>query len=349
MPEPQREQPDGKLRIRVAIPYSEMTAVGPTKWMQRVGFRAGGYETSIVEMAPDGSVTVRTGVCTQGQGHETVFAQIVADGLGLGIEDVRVIQGDTQEAPYSDMGTIASRSLTLAGGAAVLATKKVGDRLMAVAAYQLEAEPADMELVDGMARVRGSPGACRSIPELAKSVWLGWDLPDDVEPGALIERALFDPGEQTISYATHGYLLAVDPELGTVEVERVVVVHDCGVVVNPMIVEGQTHGGLAQGIGEALLESMHYNADGQPLTITFKDYLLPVTETIPDMVYEHFETPAEHVPGGFKGTGEGGTITAPAAIASGLARLFPDLSPHLRSTNLSPYRVWEALRQAAAG
>ncbi len=348
MPEPQREQPDGKLRVRVAIPYSEMTAVGPTKWMQRVGFRAGGYETSIVEMAPDGSVTIRTGVCTQGQGHETVFAQIVADGLGLGIEDVRVIQGDTQEAPYSDMGTIASRSLTLAGGAAVLATKKVGDRLMAVAAHQLEAEPADMELVDGKARVRGSPSACRNIPDLAKSVWLGWDIPDDVEPGGLIERALFDPGEQTISYATHGYLLAVDPELGTVEVEKVVVVHDCGVVVNPMIVEGQTHGGLAQGIGEALLESMHYNADGQPLTITFKDYLLPVTETIPDVVYEHFETPAEHVPGGFKGTGEGGTITAPAAIASGLARLFPDLSPHLRSTDLSPYRVWDALRQLAA-
>jgi carbon-monoxide dehydrogenase large subunit len=348
LPEPERDQGDGKLRVRVAVPYAEMTAVGPTQWMQRVGFRQGGYETSIVEVAPDGSVTVRTGVCSQGQGHETVFAQIVADRLGVGMDDVRVIQGDTQEVPYSDMGTIASRGLTLAGGAAMRASEAVGERLKAVAAHQLEANPADMELVDGRAQVRGAPSAFRTVADLAKSVWLGWDLPEEVEPGALIERCLFDPPEQTISYATHGYQLAVDPELGSVEVEKVVVVHDCGVVVNPMLVEGQTHGGLAQGIGEALLESMHYDASGQPLSITFKDYLLPLSETIPDMVYEHFETPAPHIPGGFKGTGEGGTITGPAAIASGLARLFPDASPYLCSTDLSPRRVWEALGKAAS-
>jgi carbon-monoxide dehydrogenase large subunit len=346
LPEPERDRGDGKLRVRVAVPYAEMTAVGPTQWMQRVGFRQGGYETSVVEVAPDGSVTVRTGVCTQGQGHETVFAQIVADRLGVGIDDVRVIQGDTQEVPYSDMGTIASRGLTLAGGAAMRASEAVRERLIAVAAHQLEANPADMELVDGRVQVAGAPSAFRSIADVAKSVWLGWDLPEDVEPGALIERCLFDPPEQTISYATHGYQLAVDPELGTIEVEKIVVVHDCGVVVNPMLVEGQTHGGIAQGIGESLLESLHYDSSGQPLTITFKDYLMPLSETIPDMVYEHFETPAPHIPGGFKGTGEGGTITGPAAIASGLARLFPNASPHLRSTDMSPRRVWEALQKA---
>lgn len=347
LPEPERDRGDGKLRVRVAVPYAEMTAVGPTQWMQRVGFRQGGYETAVVEVAPDGSVTVRTGVCSQGQGHETVFAQIVADRLGVGIDDVRVIQGDTQEVPYSDMGTIASRGLTLAGGAAMRASEAVRERLIAVAAHQLEANPADMELADGRVQVRGAPGASRSISDIAKSVWLGWDLPEAVEPGALTERCLFDPPEQTISYATHGYQLAVDAELGTIEVEKVVVVHDCGVVVNPMLVEGQTHGGIAQGIGESLLESLYYDSSGQPLTITFKDYLMPLSETIPDIVYEHFETPSPHIPGGFKGTGEGGTITGPAAIASGLARLFPTASPHLRSTDMSPRRVWEALQKAA--
>ena len=273
LPEPKRDQGDGKLRVRAAIPYAEMTAVGPTAWMQRVGVRQGGYETSTVEVAPDGSVTMRTGVLSQGQGHETVFAQIVADRLGVGIDDVRVIQGDTQEVPYSDMGTIASRSLTLAGGAAVQASEAIEERLIAVAAHQLEANLEDVEMVNGRAEVRGSPNSFRSISDLAKSVWLGWDLPEDVQPGALIERCLFDPPELTVSYGTHGYQIAVDPELGTVEVEKVAVLHDCGVVVNPMLVEGQTHGGIAQGIGEALLESLHYDGSGQPLTITFKDYL----------------------------------------------------------------------------
>lgn len=346
LPAPEPTGADGKLRARVAIPYSEMTAVGPTQWMQRVGFRAGGYETAIVEMAPDGTVTVRTGICSQGQGHETVLAQIVAEGLGLGIEDVRVIQGDTEEAPYSSMGTIASRSLTLAGGASVEATKKLRDRLVAVAAHQLEANPDDIELADAKLQVRGNSGAFRTLADVAHSVSLGWDLPDGVEPGSLLERATFDPPQRTVSYATHGYILALDPELGTVEIEKIAVVHDCGVVVNPMIVEGQTHGGLAQGIGEALLESQHYDSSGQPLATTFKDYLAPVADTIPDVIYEHFESPAPHIPGGFKGTGEGGTVTAPAAIASGLARMLPELSPHLRSTDLSPLKVWEALREA---
>ena len=341
---PELEDPrDGKKRVRVVMPYNEMTAVGPTKWMQMVGFRAGGYETSVVEMGPDGSVTIRTGVCTQGQGHETVFAQIVAEGLGLGIDDVRVIQGDTDEAPYSMMGTIASRSLTLAGGAAVTATARIRDTLVKVAAHQLEASEDDIEIAEGRLSVRGVPSAFRTVGKLAESVWLGWDIPDTVQPGQLLEREVLDPKFQTVSYAAHGYDLAIDPELGKVEVERMAVSHDCGTVVNPMLVEGQTHGGLAQALGEVLLESFEYDDYGQPLTITFKDYLIPVSETMPDVLYEHFESPAPHIPGGFKGTGEGGTVTGPAAIASGLARLYPELSPHLRSTNMNPHRVWELL------
>jgi carbon-monoxide dehydrogenase large subunit len=345
LPEPEREGADGKLRVRTIIPYAEMTAVGPTSWMQRVDFRAGGYETSIVEMAADGYVTVRTGVCSQGQGHETTLAQIVADNLGIGMDDVKVIQGDTEEAPYSPMGTIASRSLTLAGAAANVASVRVRDKLVAIAAHQLEAHPDDIEIMSGKLQVRGTPSAFRTMKQVAESAWLGWDLPADVQPGALLEREVHDPQEQTISYATHGFQIAIDPELGKIEIEKVVVVHDCGTVVNPMIVEGQTHGGLAQGIGEVLLEAFEYDELAQPLTTTFKDYLIPVTETIPDVEYEHYETPAPHIPGGYKGTGEGGTVTAPAAIASGLARLFPELSPHLRSTNMAPHKVWELLEK----
>jgi carbon-monoxide dehydrogenase large subunit len=334
---------DGRRRGIGLSSYVEFTGLGPSKVQQIVNFRLGGFETAVVRMEADGSVTVLTGVCPHGQGLETSLAQLAADALGVPIEDVKVVFGDTATAPYSSTGTIASRSMAVGGGAVVRGAARVRTKLLEAAGHMLEASPDDVELADRQARVKGAPSVAIPLKEVAEKVWLGWDLPEGMVPG-LEERDLHDPVDISYSYATHAAAIAVDMETGEIEIERYVVVHDCGVIVNPMIVDGQIHGGVAQGLGGAFLEEMVYDTEGNPLTATFMDYLLPTSSDVPDMTIEHTQIPSPFIPGGMKGMGEGGTIAPAAAVGNALANAVPEIADLVTETPLSPARVWGWLR-----
>lgn len=338
---------DGRRRGIGLSSYVEFTGLGPSAVQQVVNFKLGGYETAVVRMEADGTVTVLTGVCPHGQGLETSLAQLAADELGVSIEDVRVVFGDTAVAPYSSTGTIASRSMAVGGGAVVRAAGRVRAKVLEIGAHLLEAPAEDLEIVEGAVRVRGAPTRAVPLRTIADRAWLGWDLPEGMEQG-LEERDLHDPADISYSYATHAAAIAVDAETGEIEIERYVVVHDCGVIVNPMIVEGQIHGGVAQGLGGALLEEVVYDADGQPLTTTYMDYLLPTSREVPDMIVEHLEIPSPFIPGGMKGMGEGGAIAPAAAVGNALADAIPEIAHLVTETPLSPSRVWGWIQNARA-
>jgi aerobic carbon-monoxide dehydrogenase large subunit len=335
---------DGRRRGIGLCPYIEFTGLGPAAIQEVVGFKLSGYETAVVRVEPDGTVTVSVGTPSQGQGHETTLAQLAAEKLGVPLEDVHLVTGDTASSPYSSAGTIASRTMAVGGGAVVRAATRLREKLADIAAHRLEAAPADLEVVDRSILVRGSPEATISLRELAEGAWLGWQLPEGMEPG-LEEREVHDPRDISYSYATHAAAIAVDPDTGEIELERYVVVHDCGVVVNPMIVEGQIHGGAAQGIGGALCEAVVYDSAGRPQCKTLFDYLLPTSAEIPDLVVEHTEHPSPFIPGGMKGMGEGGAIAPAGAIGNALANAMPEIAHLVTETPLSPQRVWGWIHQ----
>jgi carbon-monoxide dehydrogenase large subunit len=336
---------DGRARGVGYCSYVQMAGIGNSDTNRAIGLAIGGFETAEATMEPDGTVRVATGVSPHGQGHETTFAQLVADELGVDPDAVELVWGDTERAPYSAYGTAASRSIAVGGGAAVVAGRRLADRVRAVAAEMLEAAPGDIELADGRATVAGTTIGV-AIPEVARRAWQGFDRPPDAEPG-LTARHAYDPPQPTFSYATHACRVAVDRATGQVEVEDYVVVSDCGTLVNPTIVEGQIHGGVAQGLGAALLEEMVYDDQGQPQTSTMLDYHLPVTASLPDLRIEHRETPSPFTPGGMKGMGEGGTNGAFAAVVNAIADALPDADWTSVRTPLTPPRVWEATRRNA--
>jgi aerobic carbon-monoxide dehydrogenase large subunit len=339
--------PDGDGRRR-GIGYAshvEFTGLGPSKVQQIVGFELNGFESSVVRMERDGTVTVATGGAMLGQGLETGLSQIAADGLGVPIDRVRVVAGDSDRVPYSSAGSIASRAITVAGGALIKASRQLRDKVTEIAAHQLEADPHDIELADSRAFVRGVPARSIDLGDLASAAWLGWGMPDDMAPGLEV-HATHDPTGIAYSYATHAAAVAVDVETGVVEIEGYWVVHDCGTVVNPMIADGQIQGGVAQGIGVALFEDVIYQDDGQPAISTYMDYLLPLASDVPDVEMDHFETPSPHTPGGMKGLGEGGLIPTPAAIANAVCAAVPEIAGEVMETPLSPSRLWTLMDEA---
>jgi aerobic carbon-monoxide dehydrogenase large subunit len=334
---------DGRARGIGFSSYVEMCAIGPTAGSRLVGVRIGSYETATVSMENDASVRIAVGTSSHGQGHDTTYAQLAADHLGVPIDRIKIVQSDTATTPYSPYGTAASRSIALAGGAIVRASEAMGDRLRAIAAEMLEASADDVVLEDGAARVAGTD---RSLPleEVTAAGLRGYPRPDGQLPG-LSETFVHDPPNPSFSYATHACRVAVDTETGAVEVERFVVVHDCGTMVNPMIVEGQIHGGVAQGIGAALLEEMAYDDAGQPMSTTFMDYLLPTADVVPSIEIEHLVHPSPFIPGGMKGMGEGGTIGAPAAVVNAIAAAVPGVATRITATPVTPQGLQELLRE----
>jgi aerobic carbon-monoxide dehydrogenase large subunit len=335
------EKDDGRRR---GIGYSchvESTGFGPSMELKASGILAGGYETAVLRMEQDASVVVSAGVVPIGQGIETALAQLAADRVGVPIDRVRVVMGDTAATPYSSVGSIASRALVVGGGALTQAAARLCDKLVAIAAHRLEAAPADLEIADGAVRVKGDPQASVTLRELATSAWRGWDLPEGMPPG-LEERVSYDPAAYTFAYGAHAAAVAVDPETGAVEVERYWVVNDAGVLVNPAVVEGQIHGGVAQGIGQALTEEIGYTGDGQPII----DYLLPTTREIPDIQVVMLETPSPVTPGGMKGVGEAGTIGPPAAIANAVADALPEIAGRVTDVPLTPSALWALLSRS---
>ena len=333
---------DGRARGVGYCSYVQMAGIGPSAMNEFIGLSIGGFESATVRVEPDGSVRVATGVSPHGQGLETTIPQLVADELGVNLETVELIHGDTDTTPYSAYGTAASRSLAVGGGAALVATQRLADKIKSIAAEMIEASAADIELRDGRAKVVGTDIGV-TIADVAQRAWQGFRLPEGTEPG-LVASHSYDPASATFSYATHACRVAVDTETGEVRVEDYVVVSDCGTIVNPTIVEGQIHGGVAQGLGAALMEEVVYGDDGQPLSSTMLDYHLPVSASMPDIRVEHIETPSPFTPGGMKGMGEGGTNGAYAAVVNAVCAALPEVDWTELATPLSPGRVWEALR-----
>ena len=290
-----------RLGIGLAC-YTEYTGIGPAVYRARGMVEVSGHEAATVSVDATGGVRCELSFPSQGQGHATTIAQVVADRVGVPLDHVTVRQPDTRDAPDGS-GTFASRGAVATSGAADGAARRVRDRLIALGAARLEASVADLELVDGSVRVRGVPGRGVTLGEL-------------VQGAPVTETQVYDLPGPTFSGAVHVAAVEVDAATGRVAVRDYAVVEDCGPVINPMIVEGQVHGALAQGIGEALSERLVYDADGQLLTGTLMDYAIPAASDLPSFSIGHLETPSPLTPGGYKGMGEGGTIGAPAAIAN---------------------------------
>jgi carbon-monoxide dehydrogenase large subunit len=269
-------------------------------------------------MTADGGVTCHVSFPSQGQGHATTIAQVLADRLGVPLERVRVETADTGVAPLGS-GTFGSRGAVAIGGTVTAAAERLRAKIQALAARLLEAAPADLVLEAGRAHVRGFPERAVTLAEIARAAYAPpAGLSADFEPG-LEATVYFDPPGPTYSGAVHVAVVEIDADTGRVSVPRYVLVEDCGPVVNPTIVEGQIHGAVAQGIGEALLERIVHDETGQLVTGTLMDYALPKAADVPSFEIGHLETPSPLMPGGIKGMGEGGTIGAPAALANAVA------------------------------
>ena len=318
------------LGIGIAC-YTEYTGIGSETYRRRGMTDVPGTEAATVRLEADGGVTCLVSFPSQGQGHATTTAQLVADQLGVPIEVVTVRQPDTDEAPPGT-GTFASRGAVAQSGAADAAAATVRSALLVAAGGLLEASPADLVLADGMVRVRGVPDRGVTVAEVARRIHAA----PDGGGARLAATQHFDPPGPTFSGAVHVASVEVDRETGRVAVRDYVVVEDCGPVINPMIVEGQIHGAVAQGISEALSERLVYDGDGQLLTGTLMDYALPTAGAMPAPTIGHLETPSPLTPGGYKGMGEGGTIGAPAAIANAVADAVKPLGVAVTSLPIVP-------------
>jgi aerobic carbon-monoxide dehydrogenase large subunit len=323
--------------------------LGPSKLIVQGGHMTGTYETVLIRMDPSGKAVVFCGSASQGQGHETTLAQVCADRLGLDPErDVVVVLGDTATTPYSPASAIGSRVGMVGGAATLLAANRIREKLVRLTAHLLEANEADIEIAEGLAYVQGSKDRALTIQEVATAACLGCDLPDGMLPGVEVSET-FDPPVSTFPYATHAATVEIDPHTGGLTILRYVVVQDCGTMINPAVVEGQIAGGVAQGIGGALLEQLVYNRDGQPLTTSFMDYLLPTAVEIPDIEIEHLETPAPEIPGGMKGLGEAGTVAPAAVLGNAVADALSPFSARVTTLPLDPDRLWRSINRREDG
>jgi carbon-monoxide dehydrogenase large subunit len=339
-------EPDGRL-IGVGFAcYSEQTGHGCGEWVSRGSPFIPGYESCTAQLMPDGTLVLSVGIQSHGQGLETTLAQIAHEELGIDPARISVRHGDTALSPFG-MGTIASRSIVMAGGAVAHTTRLLREKILKIGAHLLQCDPAEARCAGG--KVVAGSGAV-GIEEVARVAHLRMEaLPQGVEP-LLSVTATYQPGIDTgvYSYATHGAVVAVDPATGMIELIDFAVAEDCGTMINPMIVEGQVRGGVVQGIGTALYEEIPYDEQGQPLAATLADYLVPCAAELPAIKIVHLHTPTPYTEYGVKGMGEGGAIAPPAAIANAVRDALAPLGAEVNETPLTPRRVLAAIRQAQA-
>ncbi|UOY00693.1 xanthine dehydrogenase family protein molybdopterin-binding subunit [Blastococcus sp. PRF04-17] len=348
--EEQRRRRESGDPVQLGIGFStftEMCGLAPSRVLGSLAYGAGGWEHASIRMLPTGKVEVVTGSTPHGQGHETAWSQLVADELGVPFEDVEVLHGDTSIASRG-LDTYGSRSLVVGGAAVVNAAQKVVAKARTVAAHLLEANPDDLEFSGGSFSVRGTPGTGISIQELALATFAAHNFPEGVEP-SLDADATFDPVNFSYPHGTHICATEVDTETGMVKIRKYACVDDVGKIVNPLIVEGQVHGGLAQGIGQALYEEAVYDADGNLTTGTFVDYLVPSAADLP-----HFDTgnTVHEAPGnpiGAKGVGEAGAIASTPAVVNSVLDAVRHLGVSDIRMPLTPERVWRAIHQGGDG
>ncbi|MGB9186283.1 MAG: xanthine dehydrogenase family protein molybdopterin-binding subunit [Solirubrobacteraceae bacterium] len=328
--------------------YTEICGLAPSRVTgpAGVGVQAGLWESAMVRVHNTGAVTVYTGTSPHGQGLDTAMAQIVADKLGVDPAVVEVVHGDTSIGPEG-RGTYGSRSLATGGEAVARATDKVAAKAKAIVAAELEAAADDIEVSDGKFSVRGSPDTGMALADVAGIAYIG-AVPEGMEPG-LEETTFYDPENFVFPFGAHACVVDVDVDTGKVRVVRYVAVDDCGKAINPMLIDGQIHGGVAFGIGQALYERVHYDADGQLSTGTFVDYALPTAAELPSFELDRTETPSPVNSLGVKGCGEAGTIAASAAVNSAVIDALRPLGVDFINMPLSPLRVWEAISEAKGG
>jgi len=336
-----------KVRLGIGVStFTEMCGLAPSRVLGSLAYAAGGWENASIRMLPTGKVEVVTGSSAHGQGHETAWSQIVADELGVPFEDIRVLHGDTQVSPRG-MDTYGSRSLVVGGTALVMACGKVREKARIIAAGMLEVAPEDLEWDAGRWSVRGDPDQGKAIGEIAFAAFAAHALPEGVEP-SLDSDATYDPDNFSFPHGTHLCAVEVDTETGAVRIRSYVAVDDVGVVVNPLIVEGQVHGGIAQGIAQALYEEAAYDSSGNLETATLADYLVPSAVDLPSFVTARTTTPSTGNPLGVKGVGEAGTIASTPAVVNAVIDALRPFGVRDVQMPCTPERVWRALQEAGS-
>jgi carbon-monoxide dehydrogenase large subunit len=324
--------------------YCEMCGLAPSRVLSALKYVAGGWEAASVQMLPTGKVTVVTGTSPHGQSHETCWSQIVADRLGVSPDDVDVLHSDTAISPLG-MDSYGSRSLAVGGTAVALATDKVIDKARSIAAHQLEVAESDLEFAEGVFSVKGSPDKALPVQAIAFGAFTAHNLPDGMEPN-LRADASFDPPNFVFPFGTHVCVVEVDEETGRVDMLKYVAVDDCGNQINPMVVEGQIHGGIVQGVAQALFEEASYDEDGNLLTSTLADYLVPSAAEMPSFDLGSTVTPSPTNPLGVKGIGEAGTIAATPAVINAIVDALSPVGVTDIRMPASPQRVWAAIQEA---
>jgi carbon-monoxide dehydrogenase large subunit len=337
----------GRLVGIGVVTYTEICGLGPSEVAGAVGFGGGLWESAIVRFHPSGKVNLMVGVSPHGQGEGTTFAQIIADQLGVTVDDVEVIYGDTDQTPMG-WGTYGSRTTPVASGAIMGAVEQLKDKGAKIAAHMLEAAEEDIEFHDGVFSVKGSREEGKTIQEIALAANTAWDLPEGVDPG-FEASSFFNPSNFVYPFGTHLAQVEVDPETGEIDFQRYVAVDDCGPIINPMIVEGQIHGGIVQGVAQALWEGAHYDEQGNLVTGSLMDYAIPKAEFLPAFELGKTETPTAVNPLGVKGVGETGTIASTPTVYNAVMDALAPLGVKQVDMPLTPERVWRAIRDAQEG
>jgi carbon-monoxide dehydrogenase large subunit len=324
--------------------YIEACSIAPSKVVGSLGAQAGLYESGKVRVHPTGGVTVYTGSHSHGQGHETTFSQLVADELGIPMEQIEIVHGDTGAIPFG-MGTYGSRSGSVGGTALLMSLRKIKEKGKKIAAHLLEASPDDMEYANGQFQVKGAPGKAVPFGQVALTAYVPHNYPEGLEPG-LEETSFYDPSNFCFPFGAHACVVEIDRDTGHVKVLRYIAVDDVGNVMNPMIVDGMVHGGIAQGVGQALWEGAVYDG-GQLVTGSMMDYAMPKADMLPMYETDRTVTPTLVNPLGVKGAGETGTIAATPTVANAVIDALAPLGiDHIETMPLSPERVWTAMQRA---
>lgn len=317
--------------------YVEICGMGPSAAMP-----AGGWESSTVRVDPTGKVTVLTGVSPHGQGQETSFAQMIADGLGVDIDDVKIVHGDTEIVQYG-IGTFGSRAMAVGGAALHIAMEKIREKANKIAAHLLEANPQDIVMDDNMYFVQGNPDNALSLADISTTAHVGVNLPEGLEPG-MAETHFFEPSNFTYPFGTHIAIVEVSADTGEIEIKRYIAVDDCGNIINPLLVEGQLHGGIVQGLSQALFEEVVYDEGGQMLSGSFMDYALPRAHHFPRFEMDNTITPSPVNPMGVKGVGEAGTIGSTPCIVNAVVDALKPFGVRHIDMPLRPEKIWRLMQ-----
>ncbi|CAN5281947.1 molybdopterin-dependent oxidoreductase [soil metagenome] len=340
-----RRESGDRVQLGIGVStYTEMCGIAPSRVLGSLRYGAGGWEAATVRLLPTGKVEVVTGISPHGQGHETGFSQVAADALGVDFDDVDILHGDTRIAP-TGLDTYGSRSLAVGGIAVHKASERLIDKMRKFAAHELEAAEDDIEFDRGTFRVKGDPDSSTTIQDLSLSVFTAHNLPEGVDPSTSAE-SVFDPENFSFPHGTHLCAVEVDTETGAVDVRDYTCVDDCGTIVNPQLVEGQIHGGIAQGMAQALWEEAIYDEFGNLTTGTIVDYYVPGAPDVPHFTTDTTQTPATTNPLGVKGVGEAGTIASTPAVVNAVLDAVRHLGVDDIRMPCSPERVWRAVHDA---